>query len=157
MLEESSRQYTDFKTPAGLFQFTVTLFDLHGAPATFQRLMDKVLQGCDHCSAAYLHDMVIYSDSWAGHIKHLTLVLGKIQKAGMTLTSQSVFESNKRPGTYVICLAEARSDCRWTRLQLSKSAFDHGPRRWYGRSWDSLVGTDGLCLSLQQLQPHSPL
>lgn len=32
-LEESSRQYTAFQTPVGLFQFTVMPFELHGAPA----------------------------------------------------------------------------------------------------------------------------
>lgn len=84
-LEKSSQQYTPFRTPAGLFQFTVMPFGLHGAPATFQRLMDKVLQGCDHCSAAYLDNVVIYSNSWAEHVQHLSLVLGKIQKAGLTL------------------------------------------------------------------------
>lgn len=84
-LEESSRQYMAFRTPAGLFQFTVMPFSLHGAPATFQSLMDEVLQGCDHCSVAYLDDVVIYINSCAEHVQHLTLVLGKIQKAGLTL------------------------------------------------------------------------
>lgn len=70
-LEESSRQYTAFQTPVGLFQFTVMPFGPHGAPATFQRLMDRVLQGCGHCSAAYLDDVVIFSDSWAEHVQHL--------------------------------------------------------------------------------------
>ena len=84
-LEKSCRPYTAFQTPRGLFQFTVMPFGLHGAPATFQRLMDQVLRGCAHCSAAYLDDVVVYSNTWEDHIQHLTLVLGKIQKAGLTL------------------------------------------------------------------------
>lgn len=84
-LEESSRPYTAFQTPAGLFQFTVMPFGLHGAPATFQRLMDRVLQGCQHCSAAYLDDVVIFSETWEDHVQHLSLVLKKIQQAGLTL------------------------------------------------------------------------
>uniref|UniRef100_A0A3Q1EX45 Gypsy retrotransposon integrase-like protein 1 n=2 Tax=Acanthochromis polyacanthus TaxID=80966 RepID=A0A3Q1EX45_9TELE len=84
-LDPSSRPYTAFRTPAGLFQFTVMPFGLHGAPATFQRLMDKVLQGCEECSAAYLDDVVIYSQTWEAHLGHLKKVLGKIQSAGLTL------------------------------------------------------------------------
>ncbi|XP_054875465.1 uncharacterized protein LOC129351003 [Amphiprion ocellaris] len=84
-LEESSRPYTAFQTPAGLFQFTVMPFGLHGAPATFQRLMDRVLQGCGDCSAAYLDDVVIFSNTWEEHLQHLERVLSQIQQAGLTL------------------------------------------------------------------------
>lgn len=84
-LEESCRPYTAFQTPAGLFHFTVMPFGLHGAPATFQRLMDRVLQGCDFCSAAYLDDVVIFSHTWEEHVQHLSLVLERIKKAGLTL------------------------------------------------------------------------
>ncbi|KAK7922269.1 hypothetical protein WMY93_009171 [Mugilogobius chulae] len=84
-LEKSSRPYTAFRTPAGLFQFTVMPFGLHGAPATFQRLMDKVLQGCEDFSAAYLDDVVIFSRTWEEHVQHLRSVLEKIQVAGLTL------------------------------------------------------------------------
>uniref|UniRef100_A0A3P9KG95 Gypsy retrotransposon integrase-like protein 1 n=1 Tax=Oryzias latipes TaxID=8090 RepID=A0A3P9KG95_ORYLA len=84
-LSNTCRPYTAFKTPAGLFQFTVMPFGLHGAPATFQRLMDRVLQGCNHCSAAYLDDVVIYSHTWEQHLDHLRLVLRKLQNAGLTL------------------------------------------------------------------------
>ncbi len=84
-LDPNSKPYTAFRTPVGLFQFTVLPFGLHGAPATFQRLMDQVLQGCEGWSAAYLDDVVIYSNTWADHLEHLRQTLEKIQAAGLSL------------------------------------------------------------------------
>ncbi len=84
-LNPESRPYTAFRTPLGLFQFTVLPFGLHGAPATFQRLMDRVLQGCEDWSAAYLDDVVIHSNSWVEHLQHLQQILKRIEEAGLTL------------------------------------------------------------------------
>ncbi len=84
-LDPNSKPYTAFRMPVGLFQFTVLPFGLHGAPATFQRLMDQVLQGCEGWSAAYLDDVVIYSNTWADHLEHLRQTLEKIQAAGLSL------------------------------------------------------------------------
>jgi len=42
-LSERSRELTAFRTSWGLFEFTVLPFGLHGAPATFQRLMDLLI------------------------------------------------------------------------------------------------------------------
>ncbi|KAI5616012.1 hypothetical protein C0J50_10699 [Silurus asotus] len=84
-LEKTSRPYTAFRTPLGLFQFTVLPFGLHGAPATFQRLMDQVLQGGKELLAAYLDDVVVHSKTWADHLNHLEQTLRRIQEAGLTL------------------------------------------------------------------------
>lgn len=83
-LDAASRPYTAFRTPSGLFQFTVLPFGLHGAPATFQHLMDRVLQGCEMWTAAYLDNVTIYSDTYSDHLKHLEETLGRIQRAGLT-------------------------------------------------------------------------
>ena len=56
---EASRSKTAFTTPLGLFQFRVMPFGLHGAPATFQRMMDRLIDRLDF-SGAYLDDLVIY-------------------------------------------------------------------------------------------------
>ena len=58
-LAEGVKPYTAFRTPQGLYQFTVMPFGLQGAPACFQRLMDRVLDGTDSFAAAYLDDVVV--------------------------------------------------------------------------------------------------
>ena len=75
-------------------------FGLHGAPATFQRLIDRVLQGCEDCSAAYLDDVVIFSHSWITHLQHLHRVLQKLYEAGLTLNSRK-FEWAKPETKYL--------------------------------------------------------
>ena len=54
--------HPDISQPSlGLFQFRVMPFGLQGAPATFQRLMDKVLTGLESYAAVYIDDLVIHS------------------------------------------------------------------------------------------------
>ncbi len=84
-LDNDSKQYRAFRTPSGLYHFTVLPFGLHGAPATFQRLMDQVLRGCEGWAAAYLDDVIIFSNSWEEHLTHLEETLKRIQEAGLTL------------------------------------------------------------------------
>ena len=112
-LEIQSRPLTAFRNPLGLFQFTVMPFGLHGAPVTFQRLMDKVLQGCEDSSAAYLDDVVVFSLTWE---EHLCRVLGAINAAGLTL--QKCEWARKRI-TLVIGWGEVKSGFRWTKWRPS--------------------------------------
>lgn len=84
-VEKESRSRTAFTTPFGLFQFKVMPFGLHGAPATFQRMMDEILRDCTGYAAAYLDDVVIYSMTWNNHLEHIRAILNKLRKAGLTL------------------------------------------------------------------------
>ena len=84
-VSEESRPRTAFTTPYGLFQFRVMPFGLHGAPATFQRMMDQLLVECTGYAAAYLDDVVIYSTSWEDHIRHVHSVLQRLRGAGLTI------------------------------------------------------------------------
>lgn len=70
-LTQHSRELTAFWTSWGLFQFTVLLFGLHGARATFQYLMNRVLCGTSDFCAAYLDDIFIFSNTWEEHLRHL--------------------------------------------------------------------------------------
>lgn len=84
-LSDSTRELTAFRTPWGLFQFSVMPFGLHGAAATFQRLMNQVLEGTQGYAAAYLDDVIVYSASWAEHLQHLSEVFKRIENAGLTI------------------------------------------------------------------------
>ena len=76
---------TAFAAPSGLFQFTRMPFGLKGAPATFQRLVDRVLQGLEEFSGAYIDDIIVFSKLWTDHVRHLQVVLGRLQLAGLTV------------------------------------------------------------------------
>ena len=79
-----SRTKTAFTTPFGLFQFKVMPFGLQGAPATFQRMMDRVTNGLEDFAAAYIDDVVIHSTTWEEHVDHIRQVLSRLRKAGLT-------------------------------------------------------------------------
>ncbi|XP_058876949.1 uncharacterized protein LOC131731694 [Acipenser ruthenus] len=83
-LSPDSCEKTAFSTPQGLFEFVVLPFGLHGAPATFQRLMDRVLRPHAEYAGAYLDDVVVFSHDWPTHLQRLQAVLNSIRQAGLT-------------------------------------------------------------------------
>ena len=83
-LEDTDREKTAFTSPIGLLQFCVMPFRLSGAPATFQRLMDRVLRGLGDFVGVYLDDIIIYNETWDDHLHHLCQVL-HMYNASMTL------------------------------------------------------------------------
>ena len=64
-LSPDARCKTAFATHSGLFQFRVMPFGLCNAPATFERLMDRVLQGLrwSHC-LVYLDDIISFGTTF---------------------------------------------------------------------------------------------
>ena len=68
-LTPRAREISAFITPSGLFSYTVMGFGLRNAPATFQRLMNMVVNRLEGC-AVYLDDVVIYSNTWEDHWSH---------------------------------------------------------------------------------------
>ncbi len=83
LLSPLSKEKTAFTTPFGLHQFVTLPFGLFGAPATFQRLMDKVLRPHSAYAAAYL-DIIIHSNDWQRYMEHLRAVLRSLRVAGLT-------------------------------------------------------------------------
>ncbi|UYV84803.1 K02A2.6-like, partial [Cordylochernes scorpioides] len=88
-VEESDREKTAFITPDGLYEFKVMAFGLCNAPATFERMIDNLLKGLKWTIClCYLDDIIVFSDGFEEHLRHLQLVLNCLKKAGLCLNSK---------------------------------------------------------------------
>ena len=81
---------TAFTTPQGTFEFRVMPFGLTNAPSVFQRLMQRVLQGLNPDDgpdfvSVYIDDVLVFSRNLSDHLRHLRLVIQRIQGAGLKL------------------------------------------------------------------------
>ena len=73
---------TAFTTRYGQFEYMVMPFGLYNAPSTFQSYINKALQDIlDDFCAAYLDDVLIYSETLEQHHLHVEMVLERLHKA----------------------------------------------------------------------------
>jgi hypothetical protein len=59
-------------------------YGMKNAPATFQRLMNNVIQGLDN-TVVYLDDVVVFTDSWDAHIEELEKLLWRLVDANLVV------------------------------------------------------------------------
>lgn len=86
-MAEGSKQFTAFTVPGrGLFQFRRMPFGLTNSPATWQRLIDRVLAGeLEQYVFVYLDDVIIITQSFEEHKRVLWEVLEKLCQAGLVI------------------------------------------------------------------------
>ena len=83
-LTDRAKQLSAFVTPDGLYQYQVMPFGMKNAPATFQRMINKLVGRMEGCEA-YIDDVVVYSDSWEDHLIRLRRVLTKFAEVNLTV------------------------------------------------------------------------
>ena len=84
---ESDKPKTAFATRKGHFEFNRIPFGLCGAPATFQRLMNVVLEKENwHMCLIYLDDVMIFARSFDEHLNRVEIILSKLFESGLKLS-----------------------------------------------------------------------
>ena len=80
-IQEHDVPKTAINTPFGHFQYRVMGFGLTNAPATFQSLMNTILQPyLRQFVVVFLDDILIFSKSWQEHLEHVQRVLQTLRE-----------------------------------------------------------------------------
>ena len=89
-LEEESQIKTAFSTRTGQFCFTRMPFGIAAAPATFQNLMNNILEDMNGKEAIiYLDDILIFSKYLKDHITSLNRLFSRIKNAGLRINAKN--------------------------------------------------------------------
>ena len=81
-MKEDDILKTAFHTHRGHFEFVVMPFGVSNAPATFQRLMNKVFaKELDAFILVYLDDILVFSQTKEEHLEHIRTALGRLRDA----------------------------------------------------------------------------
>lgn len=83
-VDEASQQVLAWSTQQGVFACKRMSFGAKTAPAIFQSIITKTLQGCPH-TVCFFDDICVTGSSIETHIKNLDLVFQKLSAAGFTL------------------------------------------------------------------------
>ena len=83
-LTQRAREISAFVTPSGLCQYKVMPFGMKNAPATFQRMVNKLVRDIDGCEG-YIDDVVIFSDNWSDHIRQIKCFFQIMREAKLTI------------------------------------------------------------------------
>ena len=96
-MSPDARRKAAFVTIEGLFQFRVMSFGLCNAPATFERLMDRVLCGMrwSRC-LVYLDDVISFGGTVLEALARLEEVLGCLSNFGIQLKRRNVHLCRRR-------------------------------------------------------------
>ena len=84
-LTPRAQQISAFVTPEGLYEFLVMPFGMKNAPATFNRLVSKTLSHLSIFCRVFIDDIIIFSNTWEEHLRHLDVVLACLRENNLTV------------------------------------------------------------------------
>ncbi len=95
ILHPRARPYTAFTVPGmGQFQWVTSPMGLLGCPASFQRLMETVVNGLANV-IVYIDDLLVHSATHAEHIAALDQVLQRLVQHNIKINLQKCFFGSK--------------------------------------------------------------
>nr|XP_034315954.1 uncharacterized protein LOC117685617 [Crassostrea gigas] len=90
LMADESKPLTAFSTPSGLYQFRTMPFGLVNAPATFSRMMRKLLQGMNGVEN-FIDDVIVFTDTFEEHLHILKTVFERLRDAGLAARPTKCF------------------------------------------------------------------
>ena len=90
-IHPDDRHYTALICEEGHFEYARMPFGLRNAPATFQRIMDKLLKSHSRFTQAYLDDVIVFSDTFEEHLQHVQTVMDALNEEGFLLRLSKCF------------------------------------------------------------------
>ena len=90
-LDKKIKHTTAFTVPGmGQYQWTMAPMGLQGSPASFSRLMDKVLFDTPN-TVTFIDDILVHSKTQDEQMRHLDTVFSRLTKAGLKLNLPKCF------------------------------------------------------------------
>ena len=88
-MDAADREKTAIVTQGGLYKFRVMPFGLVNAPATFERLMERVLRGIAWSEClVYLDDILVFGPDFGTTLARLESVLDRLGAVGLKLKAK---------------------------------------------------------------------
>ena len=85
-MDESSKKMTAFSTRDRQYCFKRMPFGIAAAPATFQKMMSKMLGSLNwKIAIVYLDDIIVFAKDKEEHYRNLKLVFDRIKECGLKL------------------------------------------------------------------------
>ena len=94
-LDKGAIKKTAFVTPFGKYEYMKVPFGLAQAPAYFQNLMNRVLNGV-HFILAYLDNVIIFSETEEQHLKRIEIMLTRLKQTNLKLKKSKCVIFKKR-------------------------------------------------------------
>ena len=111
MIRPEHQERTAVITSRGLYEFVVMAFGLCNAPATFQRLMDTVIEPrYRRFIETYIDDVIVYSETEKDHLDHLDTLFAQLEKHKLVfkLTKCHFFQRNVKFLGHILSAGEVR-------------------------------------------------
>lgn len=86
-LDPESRPLTTFWTEWGIYRYRRLAFGICSAPEKFQKIMERILAGCQNV-VVYIDDILVYGDDFLQHDKCLSVVLKRLEDHDILLNHQ---------------------------------------------------------------------